>query len=77
MCQSVKVPFVLLPPQIPDDPDPYPLPKGEMLQAVSTASATITSTSCSEVTPRRGGEDDEQPLCSIEEPTFSHACQKN
>ena len=44
LCQNVKVPFVLLPPQIPDDPDPYPPPKSETeeIQAIATTSTEVT-----------------------------------
>jgi len=35
LCQNVKVPFVLLPPKISDDTDPYPSPKKKPSQGVS------------------------------------------
>jgi len=51
LCQNVKVPFVLLPPLNPDDPDPYPTPKGESDQQPVQAIATTQSPTSTEVTP--------------------------
>jgi hypothetical protein len=37
LCQNVKVPFVLLPPHISDDTDPYPSPKAKVSRGISPA----------------------------------------
>lgn len=62
LCQNVKVPFVLLPPSIPDDPDPYPSPKGEASQGGVNTTDAVTPAS-TELVPRRA---------EIEESSQSH-----
>jgi len=50
LCQSVKVPFILLPPLNPDDPDPYP---GVMTTQINfDPEDVITTTACS-TTPQK------------------------
>lgn len=52
----MQVPFVLLPPQIPDDPDPYPTAKGELDQTGATTTVIPSSTDSN---PGRSGDCEE------------------
>ncbi len=61
MCQNVKVPFVLLPPQIPDDPDPYPSPKNENVQA-SNSAPTVSTVPCSRRAANDNNQESQSPL---------------
>ncbi|XP_021949507.2 phosrestin-2-like [Folsomia candida] len=75
LCQNVKVPFVLLPPQIPDDPDPYPTPKGEIVPVVSAATTETISPLNTDSSQRRAtrevGEESHQLAAGSQQPQKS------
>ncbi|CAL8143581.1 unnamed protein product [Orchesella dallaii] len=50
LCQSLKVPFILLPPLNPDDPDPYP---GVMTAGINFNPADVITTTACSTTPQK------------------------